>query len=97
GGDILNGKKSWLTIRALEKTGDKAAFLAAFEAAAETPEQKAEKISRVKGMYDDLGVGDDARAEIRRLSDRAMEAVKGMDVATDSLRQFADSLVGRAK
>ena len=97
GGDILNGKKSWLTIRALEKTADRDGFLEAFNAPADTPEAKAEKISRVKELYDGLGVGDDARAEIRRLSDRAMDAVRGMDVATDTLRQFADALVGRAK
>ena len=30
GGDIVNGKKSWLTVRTMEKTADKAGFLAAF-------------------------------------------------------------------
>ena len=97
GGDILNGKKSWLTIRALEKTPDKAAFLAAFNAKAETPEEKASKVARVKAMYDALGIETDARAEIRRLSDKAMEAVKGIKVAKEPLKDFADSLVGRAK
>ncbi len=97
GGDILNGKKSWLTIRALEKTSDRAAFLQAFNAPADSPEEKAAKIARVKALYDALGVADDARAEIRRLSDKALDAVRDIKVELQPLREFADSLVGRAK
>lgn len=100
GGDILNAKKSWLTIRALEKASDRKAFLAAFGAVASTPEEKAAKIASVKTMYDALGVSDDALAEIRRFSDRAMDALEGSaicDGGKAALKEFADALVGRVK
>lgn len=97
GGDILNGKKSWLTIRALEKTQDRRAFLAAFEAPAETPEQKKEKIAAVKALYEELGVSQDALAQIRVHSELAIAAVSGLNVDVEPLRAFADSLIGRVK
>ena len=100
GGDILNEKKSWLTVRALEKTGDKDSFLAAFGAEAVTDDEKAAKIARVKALYDGLGVREDARAEIVRYSGKALDAVEGIGLSEDglqSLRNFADKLIGRAK
>lgn len=95
GGDIVNKKKSWLTVRTLEKTSDKKAFLEAMELPAETPEQKAAKIAKVKAIYVACGVDKDAKAEIVRYSERAMEAVK--DFQSEPLRDFAEKLVGRAK
>ena len=95
GGDIVNKKKSWLTVRTLEKTSDKKAFLEAMELPADTPEQKAAKIAKVKAIYVACGVDKDAKAEIVRYSERAMEAVK--DFQAESLRDFAEKLVGRAK
>lgn len=100
GGDIINAKKSWLTVRALEKTDDKDGFLKAFESKAETPEEMARKIAKVKSLYDELGVADDARAEIVRFTDRALDAVSGVGlskVQIAALKEFADTLVGRAK
>lgn len=100
GGDILNEKKSWLTIRALEKTSDRKAFLDAFGAPAATPEEKAAKIASVKALYDSLGVSEDALAEIRRFSDRAMDALEGSGISAGgkaAMKEFADALVGRVK
>lgn len=100
GGDILNEKKSWLTVRALEKTSDKEAFLAAFTSKAETPEEKQAKIDRVRNMYVELGVDADAKAEIKRFSHLAIEAVEdmGLDVERFAmLENFVEKLVGRAK
>ena len=99
GGDIVNGKKSWLTVRTLEKTADKAAFQAAFALPADTPEQKAAKIAAVKEIYLQCGVDADAKAEIVRFTDRALEAVSGLGlgpVKTEVLRRFAEKLVCRA-
>ena len=95
GGDIVNKKKSWLTVRTLEKTSDKKAFLEAMQLPADTPEQKAAKIAKVKAIYVACGVDKDAKAEIVRYSERAMEAVK--DFQAEPLRDFAEKLVGRAK
>ena len=100
GGDILNGKKSWLTVRALEKSSDREAFLAAFDAEVTDEESGRRKIESVKALYDALGVAADARAEIERFSSRAMEAVSGIGLGADALetlRRFAASLVGRVK
>lgn len=100
GGDIINAKKSWLTVRALEKTADKDGFLNAFESKAETPEEMSAKIATVKNLYDRLGVADDARAEIIRFTDRALKALSGIGLGPGqiaALKEFADTLVGRAK
>ena len=98
GGDIVNGKKSWLTVRTLEKTPDKAGFLAAFDLPADTPEQKAAKIAAVKEIYLQNGVDADAKAEIIRFTERAMQAVAGFSpLRLETLRRFAERLVGRAK
>lgn len=100
GGDILNEKKSWLTIKAIEKCADKEAFLRVFCAPAETDEEKKNKIAAVKKIYDELGVGQDAREAIHRYGDRAMEAVSSLGLEPskiESLKIFADKLVGRVK
>ena len=100
GGDIIQQKKSWLTLRALEKTSDKTSLFAALEAPAESAEEKAAKIAAVKSIYQQLGVDSDAKAEIVRYSNRALDAIDGLGLssdATDALRAFADSLVCRAK
>ena len=100
GGDIVNGKKSWLTVRTLEKTADKAAFLTAFALPADTPEQKAAKIAAVKDIYLQCGVDRDAKEEIVRFTDRALDAVAGLGFGTlklEVLRRFAERLVGRVK
>ena len=94
GGDIINGKKSWLTVRALEKTSAPDAFLEAF--CRETADEQA-KIDEVKALYDSLGVPQDAREEIVRYSARAMQALEGIGADAEPLREFADKLVGRAR
>lgn len=99
GGDIVNCKKSWLTIRALEKTGDRTAFLSAMAMPADSDRQKADKIAAVKGIYDSLGVADDAKECIIRYNLRAHAALEGLGLPEDGvemLRSFADRLVGRA-
>ena len=104
GGDIINEKKSWLTVRACEKAGKadgpKAELMAAITAPAESLEEKAAKIAEVKRLYTSLGVDEDARAEVRRYSALAIDALAGLNLpapALDSLKDFADSLVARAK
>lgn len=100
GGDIVNCKKSWLTISAMEKVSDKEAFAASFEAPAESSEEKAAKIARIKKIYEELGVAEDAKKEVLRFTQMALEAAgkahpekHNMEV----LQRFAESLVGRAK
>ena len=69
-------------------------------AVAETPEEKASKIARVKSMYDVLGVPEDAKAEIVKFSDKALREVSAIgldDARMAAIKEFTDSLVGRAK
>ncbi len=97
GGDILNEKKSWLTVRALEKTPDREAFLEAFTRKCSTEGERRSKIAEIKAMYDALSVHEDARAEVLRYSELAMEAVKGIKPDVSILKSFADKLIGRAR
>ena len=105
GGDIVNNKKSWLLTRALEKLTCKDAMLRAMELPVETADERAAKIAAVRAIYDAVSVGEDARAEVRRLSDEALAAIDGLDAAIglpgtaayEALRDFADRLVSRAK
>ena len=96
GGDILNCKKSWLTLRAIEKDR-RGEFLKAFLKPWNTPEEGQAKIDCVRRLYDSLGVAEDARAEIVRFSQRALEAVAGLHADTAPLKDFAERLVGRAR
>ena len=96
GGDILNGKKSWLTVRAMEKGAEGLAD--ALAAPAQTPEEQAAKIARVMDIYASVDVAADARKAISDLSSRAV--FKGSDAAMGAdgvtvLENFAKSLLGR--
>ena len=96
GGDILNCKKSWLTVKALENGATD--IVKALNAPAETPEEKAAKIERVMKIYDRANVAAEARKAISDLSRRAV--FKGTDAGMgangfEALERFADSLVGR--
>lgn len=88
GGDILQQKKSWLTIRAL---ACEQKFIDLF---------KTRDIDKVKAEYVALGVDDDAKEEIRRYSLRALDPLKEAGFAEDKIelmKEFARSLVGRVK
>lgn len=101
GGDILNEKKSWLTVRAFEKADDKlkSELLEAMSAKAETAEEKSNKINRVKSIYNDLAVGEDAKKVIVDLTGKALDCVSGIcdGERLETLRHFADRLVGRTR
>ena len=101
GGDILNRKKSWLTVRALEKAdaAQRSELLAALELPSDTAAEKTAKIARVKDLYQSLNIPEDARAEILRLTEKALEyARQATDgIRFEALRSFADKLVGRAR
>lgn len=96
GGDIINRKKCWLTIRATEL--DEPAMDEAMAMPVDTDAQKAAKIKAVKDIYVRLGVDRMAQEEIVRLTEEAMDAVEDLDlgkVRYEMLKRFADKLVGR--
>ena len=101
GGDIVNNKKSWLMTRAFEKAGEmKAELLSAMAMPVESAQQRSAKIDTVKAIYDRLGVGEEARAEIVRLHSQAMEYVAQLGLAPEKaalLEDYAKKLIGRTK
>ena len=102
GGDILNNKKTWLMIRALEKASDTEhdALHKAMEMPIQTEQEKADKIAAVIGIYEALGIREEANQEIVRLHEQAMGYVAQLglsDEAVAPLRNYATSLIGRNK
>lgn len=100
GGDILNEKKSWLTVRTLEKIDDKQRFFDAFTMSVTDEEDKAAKIAWVKKLYLEYGVDADAKKEIACFTDKALDAVRGIGIGDDDmmmLSNFAEKLVGRVR
>lgn len=96
GGDIINNKKSWMLTRALEKAENRELIFKATELPISNKAQRDEKIKAFRCIYEELGVPDDAKKEIARLTERALSYVAEID-KNDILKHFADSLVGRAK
>ena len=102
GGDIINNKKTWLMIRALEKAepAEKSALEKAMDMPIETDEEKAAKIAAVIGIYEALGIREEAKQEIVNLHEQAMGYVAQLGIqeeAADLLRSYATSLIGRNK
>ena len=101
GGDIVNNKKSWLMTRAFEKAGDlRETLLKAMAMPVETVEERCEKISAVKAIYDKLNVGEEAKQEIVRLHSMAMESVSQLGLSPEKaslLEDYAKKLIGRTK
>lgn len=96
GGDILNGKKSWLTVKAHELGAE--GLEEALNAPARTEAEKAAKIASVMAIYNSVGIAEAARNAIRELNALAIAkaAEAQMDLAgRQALASFADSLVGR--
>ena len=101
GGDIVNNKKTWLLTRAFEKAGDlREDLLTAMSIPVSSDEHKAAKIEAVKGIYDSLGIGEEARQEIIRLHTQALGYIAQLELTPEAeamLRNYASTLIGRKK
>ncbi len=101
GGDIVNNKKSWLLTRAFEKAGDmRGALLEAMAMPVGTEAEKAAKIAAVKAIYEGLGVGEEAKREIERFHNLALDSVSALglpEASTECLHRYAKALLGRTK
>ena len=94
GGDIVNNKKSWLTVKAQEQGA--VGLEEALALPAKTPEQKARKIAAVKAIYESLDIPALARQEIAALHRSAVDKLQDFDAQKrDVLANFAHKLVGR--
>lgn len=100
GGDILNEKKSWLTVRALEKSDDKAGLLQLLSRPVEEESGKATKIADVKAAYAQLGVPGEALETIAAWHASAEARIAPLNLGSvrrQLLERFAHSLIGRVK
>lgn len=101
GGDIVNNKKTWLLTKAFEKAGDmREDLLAAMNMPVNDEEHRQVKVEAVKGIYDALGVGQEAKQEINRLHNQALGYVSGLNLSAEAenlLRGYAAKLIGRKK
>ncbi len=96
GGDIVNNKKSWLTVRAFEKGAE--GLPEALALPAGTEREREEKIQGVKAIYDAAGVPGDALDEIARLTREALDEVSAFPARRqEKLLSFAEKLIGRTR
>ena len=99
GGDIVEGKKSFLMLTALAKAdpATRKTLQSLLENQTMEPE---EKIAEVLGIYNSLGVREIAEVEINAHFSKAMEALASLDAPAERvepLRELALSLLGRNK
>ena len=87
--------------KAFEKIGDmRQELLTAMDMPVETEEEKAIKVETVKKIYDNLGIGEDAKQEIINLHKQAMESIAALGLEEESasfLYNYANKLIGRNK
>lgn len=101
GGDIVNNKKSWLMTRAFEKAEVRLDDLsAAMAMPVGTEEEKAAKISAVKAIYNELGIDEEAKNEIKRFHNQALGYAEQLGLGKfryEMLHRYAAMLLGRSK
>ena len=98
GGDILCGKKTFMTVSAMqrmENEADRKAFLGILDATADTREAERTKIDRIIDIYRKLGIAEVADARIQQCYDEAHRILLTLDADTATLWHYATSLLGR--
>lgn len=99
GGDIVNNKKTFLLINALQlASGDLRKQLDAWLSAENFDAD--EKIEAVRAIYNKVGVADLAREKMHDYFNQAMQAlskVNGKEEIKEDLRQFALKLIERSR
>lgn len=96
GGDILNDKKTFLRLTAIERAGS---LRNALNSAFSLPPSE-DKIKSVRGLYTLLGVSDIATKTVAEESDAAINALEATSMPEDGRKAFrilAESLVRRNK
>ncbi|MDD7438220.1 MAG: polyprenyl synthetase family protein, partial [Bacteroidales bacterium] len=88
GGDILEGKRTWLLLTAYSKDAN-----AVKEILSITNDD--EKIVSMTALYTQLGIGKAALEEVQRLSDKATEVLGQLSVEAQELKQLFIALVTR--
>ncbi len=97
GGDLVEGKRAYLLLRALERaTGDDAAF---FQRIADRPGLDAAEVPAARARMERLGVLADAKAAVSDWTDRALAALGRLDdsPARAALIGVVQALSGRSR
>ena len=97
GGDLVEGKKTFLFIKALEKAKGK--NLQELKKVVRNKGIKPDQIQFYKNLYTKLGVLDDAKKEIKKHTDKALNSIKNIKRKEDReiFGWLADSLIKRNK
>ena len=99
GGDIVENKKTYLLIKALEKAeGDIVSDLKRLIDIEEFVEE--EKIESVKGIYNKLGIGELTQQKVQEYIKKAFSCLKQVDIPDrkkDSLIELGEYLLSRDK
>lgn len=97
GGDILEGKKTILMIEAFSRASEEQR-----EVLRTTHQRKdlsdAEKISKIKALYDELGVPERVEQQIAQKFQKALSILDTLEVPMErtlELRRYAENLIGR--
>lgn len=96
GGDILNGKKTYLYVAALASGGQNAEAL---RAAFNMPPTEM-KVKAVTRLYEKIGVGEMCRKAVGNYSSKALKALNATslpDEKKEVFRKLAEKLIGRKK
>jgi len=97
GGDIIENKKTFLYLKALEfsEQKDKDELLQLFST---TPADSSDKIDRVKQLFEISGAADATKREIKIYTHKAFAVLEAMPISEDKkqiLQQFGASLITR--
>jgi len=97
GGDLLEGKKTYLFIKALEKAKGK--DKADFEKVIANKGIKENEIPKYRALYEKLGVIDDARSAIKSYTKKALTSINKLSNKNEIeiFHWLADSLIKRNK
>ena len=97
GGDILEGKKTILMIEAFSRANEEQREVLRTTHLREDLSD-AEKISKIKALYDELGIPERVEQQIAQKFQKALSILDNLSVATErtaELRKYAENLVGR--
>ena len=83
GGDILEAKKTWMLIRTYEQSP--AEVIRILELQEDTA-----KITQMTELYTQLGVGDEAMAEVQRLTTLAQESLRALALPSSAIEPFSE-------
>ncbi|MBK7106415.1 MAG: polyprenyl synthetase family protein [Ignavibacteriae bacterium] len=97
GGDLVEGKKTYLLLKALEKAKGK--NLQLIQKVIDEKGIKFEKVPEYKKLYEDLGIIEDASNEVKKYTSLALNQLKNVknEKAKITLQWLANSLTDRKK